>query len=92
MTKLGASAEVVMNRLAAQALGDIRGLFDDHDAFKPIHELTDEQQALIHGVEITEIYAGTGDNRRAIGRICRIRFIDRLFPVTMLGKNFGLFN
>ncbi|MDR1076371.1 MAG: terminase small subunit [Xanthomonadaceae bacterium] len=84
--------QAVLLRLQKMALGDIRSLFDEDGNLKAMSELTADEAALLQGIEVFEEYEGGGEERRPIGFTKKIRFINRLDSVKLLGQHFGLFS
>jgi phage terminase small subunit len=92
---LQAMAEVdqaaIMRQLVWMGMGDVRGLFNADGSVREITELTAQQAALIQSIEIQEIEAVVNGEREVIGHTKRIRMVDRIKPVHLLGLQLGMF-
>jgi phage terminase small subunit len=92
---LQAMAEVdqaaIMRQLVWMGMGDVRGLFNADGSVREITELTAQQAALIQSIEIQEIEAVVNGEREVVGHTKRIRMVDRIKPVHLLGLQLGMF-
>ena len=70
------SVERTMQQIARLAYGDIRRLYDGAGKLRPIHELDDDAAALVASVEQEELYVGSGEERRHIGVLQKVRMRD----------------
>lgn len=93
--KLHVDQETVLARLIALTFADSRQLFDARGNLKPIHELTEEQAATIAGIEIREEYVMVGSGKERTrefdGYTKKVKFVNPLDSVRLLGQHFGLF-
>lgn len=83
--------EEVVKALQHMALGDIRDLVTPEGGMKPLPDMTREEASMIQGIEISELYAGSGQTRKQIGFTKKLRFVNRLDAVKTLGQHLGLF-
>lgn len=70
---------------------DVRKLFDERGALKPISEIDEETAAAIQSIEVFEQYSGQGEKRVLIGRTKRYKFADKNAALEKLFKYFGLY-
>ena len=84
-------ADAALRRLTHLALGDRRRLFTDTGGLKDPTDLTEDDMALIAGIEILEVYEGRGDDRRFVGLTKKVKLVNPLDSVKTLGQHFGLF-
>lgn len=70
---------------------DVRKLFDERGALKPISEIDEETAAAIQSIEVFEEYAGQGASRVLIGRTKRYKMADKNAALEKLFKHFGLY-
>ena len=70
---------------------DVRQLFNENGALKPISEIDDETAAAIQSIEVFEQYSGRGENRVLVGRTKRYKMADKNAALEKLFKHFGLY-
>ena len=88
---LGISAEAVLKGLARLAYFDPRKFFNADGSLKSVTELDDDTAQALAGIEVEELFAGRGDNRKNIGRLTKIKLPDRGINLERLGKHLNLF-
>lgn len=84
------SQEATLKRLAHLALGDRRALFNTDGSLKAMHELSEEDAALIQGIEVVELRLGKGEDT-TIGVTKKVRLVNGLDAVKTLGLHYGMF-
>lgn len=89
--RLELNADTVLGELLKIATVDIRKAFGADGALKPLDEIPDEVAAALAGVEILEEFAGTGENREQIGFTKKVRFLNKIEALNLLGKHLRLF-
>ncbi len=72
----GITRERTQRQIARLAFADIGELFDEKGALKPLHTLTPDARAQVAAIEVDEIFEGTGEERRAVGVIRKVRLRD----------------
>jgi len=72
------TAERTCREIARIAYGDVRRLFDEGYNLKALADLTEDEAAMIGGVESFEEYQGRGEERQAVGMVRRIKVRDKL--------------
>jgi len=85
------STERVLRELERAIFADPRKLYDNRGRLKPIQSLDDDTAAAIASLDVDEIVAGSGPQRRAIGRTTKVRFVDKLMAIDRAMKHLGLF-
>lgn len=70
---------------------DIRKLYRGDGSPIPIHELDEETARCLAGVDIQEIYAGSGDERVFIGLTKKYKIHDKNSALEKLFKHHGLY-
>jgi phage terminase small subunit len=87
--------EITVDRIFAEysKLGfqDIRKAFNENVSMKPLHEIDGDTSAAIAGFEIEETYLGTGDDRRVIARVKKVKLSERRAALDSMAKCMGLF-
>jgi phage terminase small subunit len=87
LEKADITAERVMIELARVAFSDVRGVFDENGALKPIHTLDDDVAATISGIEIET----RGQNGEEGGtRTHKIKRADKVAALGMLARHFKI--
>ena len=81
----------VLQELAKLGFFDIRKLFDDSGKPLDITGLDDETAACIAGLEVMDIYEGTGDDKEFVGYIKKYKLSDKLKALEMIGRHLGMF-
>ncbi len=87
--QLGLSSGRVLLELQRLAFSDLRGLFDLKGNLKPIHQLTDEQAAILASVEIVKQNLTSGDGIQE--QVHKVKLWDKTKALDMLGRYFKLF-
>lgn len=67
-------------------------LFRDDGSPKDINEIDDDTAAAIAGLEVMEIWEGSGDNRHFVGYLKKYKIADKKGTLDSLGRHLGLFN
>lgn len=81
-------ADLVLHGLVADYHADIAQLFDKNGAMKPIDEWPlPFRTGLVSGMDVEEIYAGSGEDRVRIGTMLKPRFADRTALKKLLGTH-----
>lgn len=92
---LSARAEWAMERVLQeiQMIGtvDIRRAYDKNGALLPINEMPDDVAVAVQSVEVEENFTGIGSEREKVGETKKLKLIDKLKAVELMGKNFGMF-
>lgn len=84
------TADRVLTELARLGFSDVRQLFNDEGALKPINELTDDVAACVSSVEVEELFDGGGKDKVQIGFTKKIKLWDKKGSLEMLGKHLGI--
>lgn len=77
----------VLKELKALVQSDIRELYDEHGAMKPIKEWPDSLARAVSGVESAEI----GQDGAAIGSVKKVKFWDKNAAIEKAMKHLGAF-
>ncbi|WP_128931929.1 terminase small subunit [Bradyrhizobium zhanjiangense] len=84
-------ADYLLRRLFEEAEADLADLYDENNNLKPIEEWPEIwRQGLVAGVEIDALYEGSGEDRRQVGHVKKIRLSDRLRRLELIGKHVGV--
>ena len=69
----------------------MRKLFNADGSLKQVHELDDDTAAGLAGVEVVELFEGSGDDKHAFGLLKKFKLADKGINLERLGKHFKLF-
>jgi len=86
--RLQIDADWVLKRLHGDATADLAELYADDGSIKPIKEWPMVfRTGLVAGIEFAELFDGTGDSRKVIGHVRKLKLIDRTKTVELIGKH-----
>lgn len=88
LQSLDLTAERTMLEIKRIAFSDIRKLFTDWGGLKPVHELSDDEAALLASVEVLKKNLFAGDKK--VDTIHKLKVWDKLKALEMLAKHFGV--
>ena len=70
---------------------DIRDAFDENGNLLPIKDIPEDVARAISGIDVDELYEGSGKDRERIGDTRKIRLTDKVRALETLGKHFKMF-
>jgi phage terminase small subunit len=82
------TAEATCEQIRRGMLYDIRALFDERGNFRPLHELSERDAAMIAGVDVVKRNVTSGDGQT--DTVLKVRLVDRAKYVEMAAKHHGL--
>lgn len=88
---LEVTSERVLRELARLAFLDPRKFFKDDGSLKDVHELDDDTAAALAGMEVDDLFEGSGEDRKRTGYTRKIKFNLKLGALQALGKHLKLF-
>ncbi len=91
IAKTELTAMMVIDEIAKVAMIDPREFFTTDGSLIPIRQLGPREAAAIAGMEVTDLYAGQGDERVAIGQLKKIKIASKLKALELLGRHFSVF-
>ena len=85
--------EFVMGKLRGMLQTDVRELFTADGAVKPVDEWPDGVAAMVSGLEVQEDYEDgkDGEPRENTGRTSKVKLVDPLAIIKLMGQELGLF-
>jgi len=89
--KVKANYEQWLMEIEHAAFCDSRKFFDDKGQLIPIPELGDGSAAGLAGFEVTEIWAGEGEDRKQVGSTKKIKLGNKLSALELFGKATGYY-
>jgi len=81
----------VIQEIARLALFDPRKLFFDDGTPKPITSLDDDTAAALAGLDVTEEFEGSGEDRKFVGYTKKYKIADKNSALEKLAKILGLY-
>lgn len=85
---VGFSAEKLLEELVEEDQADLADIYNDDMTLKPMKDWPPVwRKGLVQGVDIEEIFTGTGENRKKIGEVRKVRLSDRVKRKELLGKH-----
>lgn len=90
--KLEITRERVLREYARLAFFDPRELFLEDGKPRDISQLDQDTAAALVGLDVLEVYEGTGENRRLAGCTKKYKLANKLGALDSLGKHLGLFS
>lgn len=88
--ELGITAKRVLQERSRLAFFDARKLFRDDGSPVPVNELDSDTAAAIAGLEVAEIFEGSGEERRFVGYLKKYKLASKDPSLASLEKYFGL--
>lgn len=81
--------ESLVAQLARIALFDPGRLFDEEGTPLPITDLDPDTRVALAGLDVNELYSGSGDSRVQVGVMKKYRITDKLKAIELLAKYFS---
>lgn len=84
--------DMVIQELSRIAFLDIRKLYNESGGLKNIQDIDEETIKAISSLETLEEYDGYGEDKEHIGNTQKVKLLDKLKALELLGKHLGMFN
>lgn len=84
--------DMVIRELSRIAFLDIRKLYNESGGLKNIQDIDDETIKAISSLETLEEYDGYGEDKEQIGNTQKVKLLDKLKALELLGKHLGMFS
>lgn len=81
----------VMEEIAAIAFSDLGEFFTDDGQLKPLSEIPKASRAALQGLDVEELFEGSGENRRPSGYLRKVRTHSKVEALKLLGQHLKLF-
>jgi phage terminase small subunit len=88
---VGLDTERTLREVARLAYNDPRQFFAADGTLKPIEEWTEDMGAAVASLEVDELFAGTGEDRKAVGHTKKLKFWDKNAALEKAMKHHGLY-
>jgi phage terminase small subunit len=85
------TAERVLRELAKIAFLNPKSFFNSDGSPKQINEMDDDTAAAVAGLEVCELFEGSGEQKHAYGLVKKIKIADKRAALVDLGKYLKLF-
>lgn len=90
LDKAAAASEITVERVLQEvkrmALVDIGEAYNPDGTFKALTEMPEDVRRAIVAIEVDELWAGTGEDRKQVGVVKKVRFADKKGTNELLGK------
>lgn len=80
----------VLQELARIAFFDIRKLYNDDGSMKRPDELDNDSAAVLSGIDVTEEFEGSGQDRKIIGHTKKAKVFDKGTALTLAMRHLGM--
>ncbi|WP_299948456.1 terminase small subunit [uncultured Microbulbifer sp.] len=80
-------ADYVLKRLAEIDQMDVLDILKDDGSLKPIREWAKVWRQFISGMDLSELWEGSGDERQVVGVLKKIKWPDKVKNLELLGKH-----
>lgn len=81
----------LLQEIRAISFIDIRQIFNEDHSLKPPSEWPDDVAAALAGIEVNELQEHDGQKMVKIGEVKKIKLLDKLKALEMLGRDLGRF-
>lgn len=85
------TVERILTEYSKLGFYDPRNLFRDDGQPKEITELDDETAAALSGLDVQEVYEGTGSDRKFVGYTKKYKLSDKKAALDSMAKYLGMF-
>jgi phage terminase small subunit len=89
--KLEITADRVLQEIAKLAFFDPAAFFEDDGSLKRIQDLDEHTRMAIAGIEVVELFEGSGEQKHAYGLLKKIKIADKGQNLERLGRHLKLF-
>jgi phage terminase small subunit len=91
LTNLEITADRVLQEIAKLAFHDPRKFYESDGSLKRIQDIDDDTAMALAGMEVTELFEGTGDEKHCYGLLKKIKHSEKRASLELLGKHLKLF-
>jgi phage terminase small subunit len=85
------TADRVLQELAKMAFFDPGDLFEDDGSMKQLKDIAPDARMAIAGLEVAELFEGTGEQKHAYGLMKKMKLVDKGQNLERLGRHLKLF-
>lgn len=91
LQKAAVTVDRVIKELARVGFADLSKAYEEDGSLKNIHEMDKSIVATISGIEVDEITAGKGSNKRSLGKTKKVKMHDKVKALELLGRHLKMF-
>jgi phage terminase small subunit len=89
--RTGIDAAWLLNRLADEAEADVADLYDGDGNLKPVQQWPAIwRKGLVGGLDVEQLFEDSGERRKTVGTIVKIKLSDRVKRLELIGKHIGV--
>lgn len=85
--KAQVDASYVLNRLVEIDQMDVLDILQDDGTLKPVHQWPKIWRQYLTGIDLAELFEGSGDERQMIGVLKKVKWPDKVRNLELLGKH-----
>lgn len=85
------SVERTLEYVGRLAFFDPKELFESDGSLKQIKDISEEARTVLAGLEVTELFEGSGDEKHAYGLLKKVKLADRKGALDMLMRYHSLY-
>lgn len=89
--KIELTSERVLEEIKHSAFLDPIELFADDGTLLPLKQIPEHARRAIAGIEVLEVFDGTGESRQLVGYLKKIKLVSKEGTLTLAGKHLRLF-
>lgn len=83
--------KALIRELKSLAFSDIGGLYDENNCLRDIKDMPEALRRAVAGIEVDEIWSGTGHAREIIGHTKKVKLWDKKGSIDSFMKHLGMF-
>lgn len=83
-------ADYILRELTAIQQADLIEIINDDMTLKPLSQWPATWRKCLSGLELTELFEGSGDSRALIGALKKIKWPDKLKTLELMGRHVGV--
>jgi phage terminase small subunit len=80
----------ILDELDKIAFLDQSSIYAEDGSIKPFRDWSPEARAALNGFEVSEIFAGRGDERQPVGRLNKVKFLSKLDAINLLMQHHAM--
>jgi phage terminase small subunit len=92
LSSLEITADRVLQEIAKLAFCDPANFFEADGSLRHIQDLDQNTRMAIAGLEVAELFEGTGEQKHCYGLLKKIKIADKRSSLELLGKHLKLFS
>lgn len=87
--QFGVTKQQLINELKRIAFFDIRKIYEDDNSLKNVKDFDDDSAGAVAGIDVDEIFEGTGRERTMIGYTKKVKLHSKIAAIERVSKMLG---